>query len=177
MAQGSDSLSSSSDALDVQSGIPPPSPNYKTKENADSTHAPIHRVNLVAARPLRFLFSYNYYTLSNFRCLSCPNAMHGQFGKFSPRKASSHRTVLPSLFVCVCSVFMFPLHRLSGLLFTTDGYGIFNVRTKMGACHPLPEAGSGTNKSAQSLTRRNGKTVACPSPYPPTRGSNLGNSD
>ena len=40
--------------------------------------------------------------------------------------------------------------------FTTDGYGIFNVCTNLGAC-PTHEGGSGTNKSAQELTRRDRK--------------------
>ena len=36
--------------------------------------------------------------------------------------------------------------------FTTDGYGIFNVRKNVGACR-THEGGSGTKKSAQELTR------------------------
>ena len=35
--------------------------------------------------------------------------------------------------------------------FTTDGYGIFNVSTHLGACRPH-EVGSDTNKSAQEFT-------------------------
>ena len=42
-----------------------------------------------------------------------------------------------------------PAVRLS---FTTDGYGIFNVRTSLGACH-THEGGSGTNKSEQERRR------------------------
>ena len=58
--------------------------------------------------------------------------------------------------------------------FTTDGYGIFNVRTLLGACH-THEGGSGTNRSTQELTRRDRKTVAHPAP---ARGSNPpGSSD
>ena len=40
--------------------------------------------------------------------------------------------------------------------FTTHEYGIFNVRTNVGACRSH-ERGSGTNKSAQELTRRDSK--------------------
>ena len=49
--------------------------------------------------------------------------------------------------------------------FTTDGYGIFNMRKNVGACQ-THEGGSGTNKSAQELTQ-----FSCPSPCP-IRGSN-----
>ena len=38
-------------------------------------------------------------------------------------------------------------------LLTTDGYGIFNVRTNLAACR-THEGGSSANKSAQELTRR-----------------------
>ena len=47
--------------------------------------------------------------------------------------------------------------------FTTDGYGIFNVRANMGACR-THEGGSGTNKPAHELIRRDRKTVANPAP-------------
>ena len=49
----------------------------------------------------------------------------------------------------------------------TAGYGIFNLRTNVGACC-TQEGRSGTNKSAQDLTRRDRK-IKCPSPWP-TRG-------
>ena len=55
--------------------------------------------------------------------------------------------------------------------FTTDGYGIFNVCTNLGVCR-THKGGSGTNKSAQQLTRRDRKNSPCP-----TRGSNPGSSD
>ena len=45
--------------------------------------------------------------------------------------------------------------------FTTDGYGIFNAPTNLGACR-THEGGSGTNRSAQALTRRDRKTVPHP---------------
>ena len=72
---------------------------------------------------------------------SCPkshamNEMQWKFGLLSLRKASSHSTALcPAwVFFFLCSVFVFPYHRLWGLYsFTTDGYGIFNVRTNLGA--------------------------------------------
>ena len=38
-----------------------------------------------------------------------------------------------SFFLCAV-FFAFPYHRLWGLLFSTDGYGIFNVRTNLGVC-------------------------------------------
>ena len=48
--------------------------------------------------------------------------------------------------------------------FTTDGYGIFNVRTDVGACR-THEDGSGTNKSEQELIgRTETTTVALPAP-------------
>ena len=55
--------------------------------------------------------------------------------------------------------------------FTTDGYGIFNMRTHLGACRTY-ESGSGTNKSAQR--GRDRKTAPHPAP---ARGSNPGSSD
>ena len=45
--------------------------------------------------------------------------------------------------------------------FKTDGYGIFNVRTHVGACR-THEGGSGTNKSAQELTRGTEKLFLAP---------------
>ena len=47
--------------------------------------------------------------------------------------------------------------------FRTDGYGIFNVRTNLGACR-THEGGSGTNKSAQELTRRDKISLSYPAP-------------
>ena len=59
--------------------------------------------------------------------------------------------------------------------FTTDGYGIFNVRTTVGACR-THEGESGTNKSAQELTWRDRKTALHPAP-PVDQGSSNLNSD
>ena len=62
--------------------------------------------------------------------------------------------------------------------FTTDGYEIFNMHTHLGACHTY-EVGSGTDKSAQELTRMDKKEKeekSCLSSNP-TRGSNPGSSD
>ena len=52
--------------------------------------------------------------------------------------------------------------------FTTDGYGIFNMRTH--------EGGSGTNESGKELTRKDRKNSLSVSPFP-ARGSNPGYSD
>ena len=81
--------------------------------------------------------------------------MRGIFGLLSPRKASSHSTVLPSLF-SFRRAFFFPRSippAVRPTLFTTDGFGIFNVRTNLGACR-THEGGSGWNKSAEELTPR-----------------------
>ena len=45
----------------------------------------------------------------------------------------------------------------------TDGYGICNIRTNLGACR-TQEGGSGTNKTAQVLSRRDRKIVPHPAP-------------
>ena len=57
--------------------------------------------------------------------------------------------------------------------FTTDGYGIFNLRTNLGAYH-TQERESGTNRSAQELTRRDRKNVSHP---PPPGDRTQGSSD
>ena len=46
----------------------------------------------------------------------------------------AHNLNYPASSSCVCSVFKFPYHRLWGLLYTTDGCGICNVRINLGAC-------------------------------------------
>ena len=58
-----------------------------------------------------------------------------------------------------------PYHWLWGLN-TTDGYGIFNMCTNLGAClYCTHEVGSGANKSAQELSRRKRKNpVSYPAP-------------
>ena len=47
--------------------------------------------------------------------------------------------------------------------FTTDGYGIFNVRTNVGACH-THEGGQAQTSLALEWTRRDIQTVAHPAP-------------
>ena len=77
---------------------------------------------------------------------------------FSPGKVSSHNTALPrpspppppppcAAFLCFHTI------GCEAYSFTTDGHGIFNLSKKLGACR-THEDGSGTNKSAQELTRR-----------------------
>ena len=91
--------------------------------------------------------------------------MHGKCGLLFPGKANSHSTALPSLVVFVCAVFAY-VHTTGcdAYSFTTDEYGIFNLRTNLGAWR-VHEGGSGTNKSAQELTRRDIKEN-CVSPHP-----------
>ena len=57
--------------------------------------------------------------------------------------------------------------------FTTGGYGIVNVRTNLGSCR-IHEEGSGTNKSAEELTRMGQKNYYS---HCPARGSNPGFSE
>ena len=87
---------------------------------------------------------------------------------------SSHSTALTSFLfagqtaknVPVCNVFMFTYIYITGCetyFFMTDEYGIFNVRTNLGACGTR-EGGSHTNKSALELTQRDRKTIAHPAP-------------
>ena len=52
---------------------------------------------------------------------------------------------------------MFHIAGCEAYYFTTVGYGIFNVRTNVDA-RRTHEGGSGTNKSAHGLTRRDRKT-------------------
>ena len=82
--------------------------------------------------------------------LSQCNARQNNSGCFPHEKANSHSTALPSFFglslllcaVCSC----FHTTDCDAYSFTTDGYGIFNVRTHLGACR-THEQGSGTSKS------------------------------
>ena len=68
----------------------------------------------------------------------------------------------PAGFCFPCAVFMcFRTSGCEAYSFTTDGYGIFNVRTHLGACR-THEEGSDTNKPAQELTRREKRTVPHP---------------
>ena len=79
------------------------------------------------------------------------------------------------VFVFLCAMFLwFHTTNCEEYSFTTDGYEIFNMRTHLGACR-THEGGSGTNKSAQELIRRDRKKT-CPLPCP-ARGSNPESSD
>ena len=68
----------------------------------------------------------------------------GNSGCFPLGKASSQSTALPQLLLLLFLLLLCAL--LSCLYtagceaypFTTDGYGIFNVRTHLGACVPYP---------------------------------------
>ena len=59
--------------------------------------------------------------------------------------------------------------RCEAYSFTTDGYGIFNMRTSLGVCRTY-EGGSGTNKSAQEGWHRGTQKLF----LIPARGSNWG---
>ena len=94
--------------------------------------------------------------------------MHGKYGLLSLGKASSHSTALPSALCC----YVLPLYavfscfyttRCDDYSFTTGGYGIFNMRANVGASRKH-EGGSGINKCAQEVTRRDRKNVSHPAP-------------
>ena len=59
----------------------------------------------------------------------------GNSGCFPRGKASSHSTALPSYVFHLCSVSIPPAVRPAFVLFTADEYGIFDVRTHLGARH------------------------------------------
>ena len=102
--------------------------------------------------------------------------MHGEFGPFSPGKASSHSARNPPCFFLLCAVFSwFHTTGCEAYSFTTDGYGIFNVRTNVRACR-RHEGGSGTNRYIICTRVDSEGQQNCPSPCP-TRGSNPGPSD
>ena len=109
---------------------------------------------------------------------SCPNwnFPHVKFGWLLPRRQSGAALAnhhLPSH--CTQSLCMTtPLAVRPALLRLFYKYGIFNVRTNLGACH-AHEGGSATKTSAQELTRRDRKHA--PSPPCPAKGSNPGCSD
>ena len=107
--------------------------------------------------------------------------MHGQSGLLFPGKVSSRSTDLPCFFLFLCtkdeinvpmalSVFrdgsaVFSCFYTTGCdaySFTTDGYGIVNVRTNLGAVHT--KGGSGTNKSARDELTRRYRKLAHPAP-------------
>ena len=81
--------------------------------------------------------------------------MQGKFGLLSQGKASSHSTALPGCFFLMCAVFScFHTNGREAYSFTTDGYGICNVKhvctrvdsegQKKTAPHPLPPQGIDT---------------------------------
>ena len=83
----------------------------------------------------------------------------GNSGCFSQGKASSHSTALYTqlffllFFFFLCAVFScFHSTGCEAYSFTTDGYGIFNVRKNLGACRTHGGGSEGTSKSAQQLT-------------------------
>ena len=81
-----------------------------------------------------------------------------------PGKASSHIVQRYHIFPPTsmqCFRVPIPPAVIKAYSFTTDGYGIFNVRTHLGAVPYTRRAGSDTKKSAQELTRRDRKN--CPS--------------
>ena len=97
--------------------------------------------------------------------------MHGKLGLLSRGKASSHSTALPQLSTPRCAVFLcFHTIGCEAYSVTTDEYAIFNVRTNLGACRHH-KGGSGTNTSAQELTRMDRKPVShSASPVDRTQG-------
>ena len=98
--------------------------------------------------------------------------MHRKFGLLSPGKASSHSMALlcSFLFFFLCAVFScFYTTDCEANSFMTDGCGMFNMRTHLGACR-TQEGGSGTKKSAQELILRGQKIC-------PARGLNPGSLD
>ena len=116
--------------------------------------------------------SKSYIRWDNFLV---PMQCTGNLGCFSQGK-------LAAIARCYAALGFFPLWAMFLCLhttgseaysFTTDRYGIFNVRTNLGACCSH-EGGSGTNKSAQELTQRDRKN--CPSSCR-TWGSNPWSSD
>ena len=99
-----------------------------------------------------------------------PMQCTGNSGCFSLGRANSHSMALPR-FSPLCAVFScFHTTVCEAYSFTVNGCRIFNVRTNLGACR-THEWRSGTNKSAQMLTRKRQKNRS--SPYP-ARGSNAG---
>ena len=92
--------------------------------------------------------------------------MRGKFGVLSPGKVNSHSTALSRSPrpLPMCAVFLcFHTTDCEACSFTTYGFRIFNVRITVGACR-RHEGGSGKNKSAQELTRRDRQSVSHPAP-------------
>ena len=98
---------------------------------------------------------------------------------FSRGKRAATVRCLIHIFVFLCVAFWW-LHTTGcgAYSFTTNGYGIINVRTNLGTCRKHKGGGGGgggeekkdvegesvTNKSVQELTRRDTKSVAHPAP-------------
>ena len=108
--------------------------------------------------------------------------MHEKLGFLSPRESEQPYKYgatqlffsLSLLFSCVQYFGVSIPQAVRPTSLTTDGYGIFNVRTNSGACR-THEGDSGTNNSTQQeLTWRDRKNVPHPAP---ARESNPGSSD
>ena len=83
----------------------------------------------------------------------------------SPPHPLGKRAAIVTIVTVLSSLLLFPCVQCFRVLippavrpvpFTTDGYGIFNMRTRLRACG-THEGGSGTKKSEQELTRRDRK--------------------
>ena len=103
--------------------------------------------------------------ITPFMCfLCCPNGIWGRFPEESQLRQSrvSNFNLLTSL---VYAVFL--CDHTTGCedySFTTDAYGIFNVRTSLDACHTHEGESLGTSTPAQELTRRDRNTAPHPAP-------------
>ena len=112
--------------------------------------------------------------------LSCPNAMFEIFGQLPPPRGKlavivrRYITQLFSFFF-LCAVFSsFHTIGCEAYSFTTDGYGIFKVRTHLFRCVPYTRRGV---RDKQGCTRVDSqRQKSCLSPCP-TSGSNTGPSD
>ena len=83
-----------------------------------------------------------------------------------------------TFFLSLCRVFVIPCHRLycKDYSFTTYGYGIFNVRTSLGACSTHERRGWRGDRHKQVCTRVDSEGQKnCASPCP-ARGLNPGSS-
>ena len=138
------------------------------------------RLFLLLLLPLFLLFSIridSFMTVCTRGDSVCPNAMHGKFGMLSLGKASSHSAALPRslllFFLCVVFSCLRTFH-CEAYSFTTDGYGIFNMRANLGACY-AHEWGSCRHKQVCKRGDSEGQKN-CVSPRL-ARGLNLGSSD
>ena len=123
----------------------------------------------------------NFHFLENRQCWETFVTMQcaGHSGYFPRGKSAAivrrRYPVFFFFFSFLCAVFScFDTTDCEAYCLTTDGFGIFNVRTNLGTCH-THEGGSDTSKSAEELTRRDRKTLFL-TPYP-ARGSNPRSSD